>query len=385
MRMQRCFTSGKLLDLTNGTIGIPDCVDQCAPPGERTIQAEGVGFCMLPVARKDAFDVSFAVQLRNISLRKLPPTDWIRMSLPVAVGQALQVAPSDVPLELMIRDASMYDNHVLRSFKLRRKDEVEPEPAGLEAFELQQKQRVQEAEVSDQVPEEGEMPKASNISGSTRKVPSMGSVDPRVRGGQKQRPKRVSVAYGPCRSGSCNLYVAVRCEVWRLPNKDGDMLPDSPLLQALQDRAAGEVGRLLGLVGNWSLVDVSLTERPRHASPLEVAHAEPAFRFDGFPWNYDPLHGNMTGRWNEIGADIDPRLRMEEKGLEQLLIGFFVLMALIFAVLGQQRLALTSSHSLTMADRSADWHAVGGLGARTFRRPWPMKRETKKMLGMRTA
>eukprot|EP00439_Symbiodinium_sp_Y106_P065900 s741_g10.t1 len=240
VRMQRCFASGKLLDLTNGTVGVPDCVDQCAPPGERTIQAEGVGFCMLPVARKDAFDVSFAVQLRNISLRKLPPTDWIRMSLPVAVGQALQVAPSDVPLELMIRDASMYDSHVLRSFKLRRKDEVEPEPAGLEAFELQQKQRVQEAEVTDQVPEEGEMPKASNISGSK---------------------KRVSVAYGPCRSGSCNLYVAVRCEVWRLPNKDGDMLPDSPLLQALQDRAAGEVGRLLGLVGNWSLVDVSLTER----------------------------------------------------------------------------------------------------------------------------
>ena len=28
-------------------------------------------------------------------------------------------------------DMSRYDSHVLRSFKLRRKDEVEPEPAGL--------------------------------------------------------------------------------------------------------------------------------------------------------------------------------------------------------------------------------------------------------------
>eukprot|EP00439_Symbiodinium_sp_Y106_P067087 s741_g11.t1 len=107
---------------------------------------------------------------------------------------------------------------------------------------------------------------------------------------------------------------------------------------------------------------------PRHASPLEVAHAEPAFRFDGFPWNYDPLHGNMTGRWNEIGADIDPRLRMEEKGLEQLLIGFFVLLALIFAVLGQQRLQLTSSHSLTMADRSADACHAEGVGGAAM--PW---------------
>ncbi|CAK9116029.1 unnamed protein product [Durusdinium trenchii] len=53
-RMQRCFTSGKLLDLTNGSIGLPNCVDSCVPPAERSVQAEGLGFCMLPIARTAA-------------------------------------------------------------------------------------------------------------------------------------------------------------------------------------------------------------------------------------------------------------------------------------------------------------------------------------------
>jgi len=138
------------------------------------------------------------------------------------------------------------------------------------------------------------------------------------------------------------------------------------------------------LTANWTLLEVALVERPHKSTPLEVVRAEPTFRYDGFPWNYDPLQGNLTGRWNELG-ELDPRIRMENQALEQVLVGFFVLMALVFAFLGQQRLNMGSSPSMSMPERSADWHAVGAAGNRTFRRPWPMRRETKKMLGMRTA
>lgn len=105
------------------------------------------------------------------------------------------------------------------------------------------------------------------------------------------------------------------------------------------------------------------------------------FRFLGLPWNYDPLQGNLTGKWSEFGG-IDPRFKYEEKAMQQILIAFFVLIALAFAIAGQQKLGPLSSVSYS---DSADWQSVGGMQNRTFRRPWPMRKETRKMLGLRTA
>ncbi|CAJ1429872.1 unnamed protein product [Effrenium voratum] len=195
------------------------------------------------------------------------------------------------------------------------------------------------------------------------------------------RGQKLPPSFGPCRSGFCNMYLTMRCESWRIANTNSGDLPDIPLLVALRDRAEPEVVRQLGLNANWTVLHVTTAVRPQHATPLEVTRADPTFRFAGLPWNYDPLHGNLTGKWNEFG-DIDRRLKFEDKALEQILVAFFVLLALMFALLGQQRF-VSLSPSAALAD-SADWHAVG-FNSRTLRRPWPMRREARKMLGHRSA
>ena len=366
-RLHGCFAAGKLLDLTNGSVGLPNCVDQCVPPAERTVQAEGVGFCMLPVVRKEAFDLSFTLELRNVTFRQLPSAEQLRANVQVALGQALQVAPADVLGEVMVRDSGSYDSHTLHSFKLRRRDEVD--------------------EPSDEptvIP-----PKDSKFAALASRNKSNKSAKTGVGGKEKEnlvgmrgKQRSLGLPFSPCRSGFCNMYLTMRCEVWRIANAPGVEQPDSPFVTALQTKSSEEVVTQLGLSGNWSVLQLTTAARPKGSPPLEAAHADPVFRFIGLPWNYDPVHGNLTGKWNEFG-EIDPRMKYEDKAIEQIMIAFFVLIALVFAILGQQRF-IPSSSSVSYSD-SADWQSVGGLPNRTFRRPWPMRKETRKMLGLRTA
>eukprot|EP00913_Durusdinium_trenchii_P035141 g32875.t1 len=51
--------------------------------------------------------------------------EQLRLGVPIAVGQILQVPPADVLGEVMVRDAGAYDSHQLHSFKLRRRDEAD--------------------------------------------------------------------------------------------------------------------------------------------------------------------------------------------------------------------------------------------------------------------
>lgn len=366
-RMQSCFAAGKLLDLTNGSVGLPNCVERCVPPAERSVQAEGLGFCMLPVVRTEAFDVSFTLELRNVSLKHLPSPEQLRTQVPVALGQALQVPPADVLGEVMVRDSSSYDSHTLHSFKLRRRDETD-EP-GDEPTEIPPK-------VSKHLG-------MSSMSGRNQsaKTGSGGGKEKDSLVGVRGKPKHPGPAFSPCRSGFCNMYLTMRCEVWRIASAPGVELPDSSLMTALQQRSPEEVIEKLGLSGNWSVLQFSTATRPKGSTPLEIVRADPVFRFLGLPWNYDPLQGNLTGKWSEFGG-LDPRFKYEEKAMEQILIAFFVLIALAFAIVGQQKLVPLSS--VNYSD-SADWQSVGGMQNRTFRRPWPMRKETRKMLGLRTA
>merc|ERR1711957_364564 len=114
------------------------------------------------------------------------------------------------------------------------------------------------------------------------------------------RPQAVDrVPFMPCTH--CDVYIAVRCELWRLSVLEE---ADNALFQALKNRNHSAVEQWLGLSGGWEILQFRAVSLPGGTRPLEAAGGVRAFRYHGYPWNQDPVMGNSTAHfWDEmVGA-----------------------------------------------------------------------------------
>jgi len=180
LQLQRCSATGRLLNLANGSGGFPTCVDACVAPAVRTVQGGGNGFCLRPILRSDALDVAFTLVLRNVTWANVPRANEIRLRLPMAVGQALQVAPGDVMGHMMVRDGDAYTSYELESFVLNRKGESEPQPSSESAFSLDQLKRVSTMPQTKTVAQATNRT-ARNGTAMGAKKPSAGSAESQIR------------------------------------------------------------------------------------------------------------------------------------------------------------------------------------------------------------
>eukprot|EP00438_Fugacium_kawagutii_P020721 Skav225277 [mRNA] locus=scaffold4099:178794:182719:+ [translate_table: standard] len=357
-RMHSCFAAGKLLDLTslgrsqdmkqqravvvhggtvrgqarNGSVGLPNCVERCVPPAERSIQGLpqtqdplGVAFSCTPVTAeaKEAFDVSFTLELRNVSLKQLPSTvpelpleprgirasqflwaleteEQLRMNVPVALGQALQVPPGDVLGEVFLGKewcqdlpsfkvtGQRYDSHTLHSFKLRRRDEMDEPGWPTKRMKHDKSRRVQ--------------------------------TDPPARRGWGRRAWR---------GHACKLFI-----------RECRQLFDDGFAATVLRRGGREAGAPWLRQALASLVKALSSLKVKVEWQLECA-ADQHCNTVRFPETTLELQGNLTGKWNEPLAetirgcpvlarsswtggmpakefgDIAGRLKYEEKTMEQ--------------------------------------------------------------------
>eukprot|EP00931_Biecheleriopsis_adriatica_P116784 TRINITY_DN9237_c0_g1_i1.p1 TRINITY_DN9237_c0_g1~~TRINITY_DN9237_c0_g1_i1.p1 ORF type:complete len:464 (+),score=67.32 TRINITY_DN9237_c0_g1_i1:25-1416(+) len=292
INLQRCASSGHLLDLTNSTAGAsPRCVSTCPPSSVRSVQAGGFAFCLHPIIRSDALDVSFSLALRNVSWQEVPPAHDFRVRMPLVIGQALQVPPGDVMGEVMMRDVDAYVGSTLVNFELRRKNE----PVNMQdRFE----QLVRQAESNHKDANRAAF--ASSVNGSTapRTAPRedpLSLPDFLIREKRRSSFRKARMSrFMPCYR--CNVYLAVRCESWRI-GSPGTLKLDTPLLRALEERRARSVIEELGLSGSWEVLHFSTALRSHDLPALEVVGTESAFRFDGYAWGFDPLIGNTSRDW----------------------------------------------------------------------------------------
>eukprot|EP00933_Yihiella_yeosuensis_P013282 TRINITY_DN12385_c0_g1_i1.p1 TRINITY_DN12385_c0_g1~~TRINITY_DN12385_c0_g1_i1.p1 ORF type:complete len:478 (-),score=59.89 TRINITY_DN12385_c0_g1_i1:169-1602(-) len=378
-KMQRCAASGKFLDLTHGTPGNPECVSSCEKPAVRSIQAEGVAFCMMPLTRGEPLDIVFTLMLHNVSWRDVPSVSAIRIQLPMAVGQALQVAPGDVIGEMMVRDRNIYSGFELVAFELHRKEAAEAEGLFGRPRESRDKEEIEQFQKKpkDRFGRPIQLPKAEDLVGNStidfngtqsNKAININQALRLKR--QRQKPPPSGFLGRPRNSGfqfcsSCDVYVAMRCEAWRI-GRSGSRALENQLLKAFAQNSQAELSRLLGLDAPWKVLKFSTALRPRDLPPLESVGAEPAFRYKDHPWNFDPIDGNFTREgdlFHELGLDKDDSLKFGFSGLgpdnadirqgsvEILLIGLIILL-MLFVAIQQQQMAMATRPPTTMIDRN---------------------------------
>lgn len=341
LQLQRCTSSGRLLDLTNGSVGSPVCVSQCTQPAVRTVQGGGFAFCLWPIHRKEALDISFTLALRNVSFKQIPRSSDVRVRLPLAVGQMLQVAPGDVLGEMMVRDGDSYRGLEVSAFQLRRRDR-----SGFGS---------QEAAGSTvrAKPNSTWGAAGSNRTAAASLGPGPG---PAFRGQRLRARQAQDLGYAfPVLCTSCNVFLAVRCESWRVGSSGSSTWTGNALLEALDSRSSASVVQALGLAGNWEVLEFSASQRKPDMHPLEVVGAEHAFRYEGLPWNFDPIEENKSD-WERFrdyqeGSIMDnPKFdfagldemvfanRGPEGSVEVLIVGA-VLLALLFVAAGSQKMS----------------------------------------------
>jgi len=318
--IRRCVADGKILDLTAGSPGQPGCVEACVGPyAERVVQAEGMAICLQPVVRNEPLDVSFTLMLRGVPWDHVPKPIALRNVL-MAVAQALQVAPSEIRSQLLVRDADIYEDHELVAFEIRRQGEeyrkvpkTLTEPAG----------HVQAATSSSN----------SSLAARGKSLDSQlalnaSQADSLPSGLQpvQQEDLWKSVAKrdeflarsrfrGPCRN--CDVFVAMRCEAWRISMTAG-VQPANPLLQALvnsDNHENQEVEQQLGVADGWQVMQATLKARSLDALPLEAVKTLPAFLYEGYNWDQDPL---IDGPNASRAASHHPPLLVEDfNGISQ--------------------------------------------------------------------
>mmetsp|Transcript_34148 Transcript_34148/g.77938 ORF Transcript_34148/g.77938 Transcript_34148/m.77938 type:complete len:441 (+) Transcript_34148:74-1396(+) len=285
--IRRCVADGRILDLTAGTPGQPSCVDECRVEiAERVVQAEGMAICLQPVIRAEPLDIAFTLMLRGVPWDQVPKPIAMR-SILMAVAQALQVAPSEIHSQVLVRDADIYEDYEIAAFEIRRQGE--------------EYRRIEDRNPGNQ--------HEAHKSNGTDTVLQLNSSEvavadlPRMkqeelwRSPQQKRDEFLSRSRfrTPCRN--CDVFVAMRCEAWRIRDLAGAAESAHPLLRVLQkgEQHMGEVEQQLGVTEGWQVMQANVQMRSLDKLPLEAVRTLPAFRYVGYSWDQDPLQEARNG------------------------------------------------------------------------------------------
>jgi len=296
--IRRCVADGRILDLTEGAPGQPTCVEKCIEErSERVVQAEGMAICLQPVVRSEPLDIAFTLMLRGVPWDHVPKPIAMRNIL-MAVAQVLQVAPSEIHSQVLVRDADIYEDYELAAFEIRRQGE------DYRRIEGKQPQQQDEAHKSNATG--GAEPTAVQLNASEgAAAASVVAADlPRMkqeelwRSPQQKRDEFLgrSRFRTPCRN--CDVYVAMRCEAWRIRGTAAAMAePAHPFLRALVrgEQQMGEVEQQLGVTDGWQVMQANMQMRSLDKLPLEAVRTLPAFRYAGYSWDQDPLQEARNG------------------------------------------------------------------------------------------
>eukprot|EP00928_Gymnodinium_smaydae_P017417 TRINITY_DN16655_c0_g1_i1.p1 TRINITY_DN16655_c0_g1~~TRINITY_DN16655_c0_g1_i1.p1 ORF type:complete len:463 (-),score=106.35 TRINITY_DN16655_c0_g1_i1:9-1226(-) len=337
---------------------------------------------MKPVVRDRPLDVRFALALENVPRRELPEVEDIGMLVPLAVGQSLQVAPGDVMGEVIMHDADVYEGTALAAFELRRKDgeapgagadvaaaatagtPSAPQAGGTPASASvpaapAQASRAPTAAVASgpAAARAGSLAEAFDVAAGDRDR-NASALSGRKKIGLLQRlrgSKRTSMQFETNQYARiqsldasrrnrlfcthCNVYVAIRCESWRIA-PDGNQL-----LDALRDRSGDTVRSQLGLAGGWRVLQYSVVPQPAGRAPLEVVGITPSYRFEGYNWDYDPVVGNLSHYGEGLHRGGHPLAGMDDPVVMQVaqnmfFVGcvlFFFVMYAMYHRMGQDR------------------------------------------------